>query len=315
MTLISLVLISPRPAAAEERQVALTYVVEPKLKTCPDEKWVRQAVAARLGYDPFHSGPGTKIEARIRSEDKGLGATLEVTTAEGKPAGRRQFTSATGDCLELVSAMELAIAIAVDPHYLSRPAPVEATVEQPPPAPPPATPLATPAPVVNAPPSTPLEFQAQLGALGSIGLSPSVVPGVTLQLSLRWPRFSLGLDGRADWAGSMNVGTGRIWTSTLLGALVPCGHFGRFAGCGVLSVGAIQVTGEIAEARRETSPLVLVGGRLKADFALSTRISLQPFLDVQAVVTRVTVLSGTQPVWVTAPVTGAAGLTVGFHFL
>lgn len=311
MALLSAILLATRPAAAEERHVVLTYEVEPGAQGCPDEKWVRQAVSARLGYDPFHSGAGAKIEARIRNADKGLAATLEVTTPEGKPAGRRQFTSTTGDCLELVSAMELAIAIAVDPQYLSRPVPVDQPT--PTPAQPSPVPPATPAPV--AAPSTPLEFQARLGAFGSAGLGPTIVPGLSLQLAVRWPRFSIGLDGRADLADSIGVGTGRVWTSTLLGCVVPCFHVSRFGICGVLSAGAMQVTGEIGPTRRETSPLVLAGARFKADIALSSLISLQPFIDVQAVLTRVTVLSGSTPVWVTPPVAGATGLAIAFHFL
>ena len=116
-------------------------------------------------------------------------------------------------------------------------------------------------------------------------------------------------------AASVSVGSGRLWTSTLLGSVVPCFHLGRFGLCGVLSAGAMQVTGEISETRRETSPLVLAGARFKADIALSSLISLQPFIDVQAVLTRVTVLSGSTPVWVTPPVAGATGLAIAFHFL
>lgn len=315
VALLSLVVLAPWETRADGRPVTLTYVVEAGAERCPDERWVRQAVAARLGFDPFRPDGDTRIEARIRRTEQGLAASLEVTTREGQRIGRRHFTSPTGDCLELASAMELAMAIAVDPRYLSRPA-------APPPPPPPApephlvepTKNAAP-PLVPPRPGAPVQVRAGAGVLAAAGVSPAVVPSVLIQVSMRWPRFSIGLDGRADIASNFSVGSGQVSSSALLGTVVPCLHVGRFGACGLLSMGAIQVTGEIGQQRRETSPLVLAGGRVQAELPLSTSLYIQPFLDFQAVLTRTTILSGEQPVWVTSPVAGAAGLTLSLRFL
>ncbi|MHB8877705.1 MAG: hypothetical protein ACYC8T_28780, partial [Myxococcaceae bacterium] len=279
---------------------------------CPDERWVRQAVAARLGFDPFQAEADIQVEVRISQPGKGLAASIQVTRRDGQRLGHRDFTSVAGDCPELASAVELAIAIAVDPQYLARPA--QAAAPQPPlpspPAPPPQPPPAAPAPVENGP-----DFHASAGLVGSLGLSPSMTPGAVLAATLTWTRFSLGLEARADLASTASFGTGRVTSSVLLGAVAPCVLLGRFGLCALVSAGAIQITGQFGgPPRRESSPLVLAGVRGTAEFPISRTISLAPFADAQAVVTRTTVLSDLLPVWVTSPVTGTLGLSVDVRF-
>jgi hypothetical protein len=301
-------------AAAAPRPVTLSYLRDPGAEACPDERWIRQAVSARLGADPFVEAGEVRIEARISKAARGLIGTIAVTDNAGARLGRRELASATGDCLELASAMELAMAIAVDPQYLTRPPPAEpAPVVAPAPVPPP--PASVPAPVPQPPPVVPsssVGLQLHAGALGAFGLSPNVVPAAVLGASLRWSRLSVGIEARADLASTVSFGPGRVTSSVLLGSIVPCALIGRFAVCGLISAGAIQFTGEIVPpTRRESSPLVLAGLRGRAELPLTATLSLQPFVDVQAVLIRTTVVSGDQPVWVTSPVAASAGLALG----
>lgn len=71
-------------------------------------------MGARLGFDPFRPDADLLIEAKIQRAEQGLTGTLQVTNREGRRAGRREFTSAAGDCPELASAMGLAMGL----HFL-----------------------------------------------------------------------------------------------------------------------------------------------------------------------------------------------------
>jgi hypothetical protein len=93
----------------------LTYVRGSGAEACPDETAVRQAVAARLGYDPFFPSAEKTIVARIvRTKDE-LRATVELVDEHGLMRGVRELRASAGQCGELVATMALAISIAIDP--------------------------------------------------------------------------------------------------------------------------------------------------------------------------------------------------------
>jgi hypothetical protein len=290
--------------------VALTYTLEAGTGGCPDERWIRQSVAGRLGYDPFDLRAPLRVEARISRVDRALVGNLEVTDETGELRGRRQLTSSEGDCLELASAMELAIAIAVDPLVLTRPEPAPpVTAPAPEPEPPPAP--AAPPPVSRPGPA----FLAGVGLLGSAGVSPSPVAGFSGVGIFRWERFSLALEGRADLTSTVAHRGGTVSSSVLLASAVPCAHLGGMAACAVVSAGALRVTGQfVPPARRVSSPMLLGGVRVQAELPLGQRFVLLPWVQGQAVLSRTTVLSGEETVWVTAPFTGALGLAAAVRF-
>ncbi len=300
-------------ASAEPRSVSFTYAVEKGIDRCPDEVWVRHAVAARLGFDPFRADAELRIDVAVSRPEKGLAAEIQVFDSDGKRVGRREFTSIAGDCPELASAVELAMTVVVDPHYLTQPAPPApaappAPVPAPAPAPVPAAPVPVPAAVLP-------EFHLAVGAFGTLGISNTLAPGAEIGARVKWSHFSIGLEARADLASTVTFGAGRVTSSVLLGSIVPCAILGGFSACALVSAGAIQITGEFGgPPRRESSPLLLAGLRAQYDFAIWKQLSIAPFFDVQAVLTRTTVLSGTEPVWVTSPVTGALGLCLDVRF-
>lgn len=302
-------------AWAEVPTVSLTQILGPGTDGCPDARWLKQAVSARIGSDPFVDDGALSVEAKFSKAAPALVAQVKVTTKAGEPRGRRELRSETGDCLELASAVELAIALAIDPQHVSRPqvvvvpgpAVVTPVVVPPEPAP-------TPAPQpVEAPPVKP-QPRASLGVLGALGVVPAPAPGLQLRFSLRWPSFSVGLEGRGLLDGSLEVSGGKVAASALLATAVGCFHVKWFGACAVVSAGALQVTTLIDQQRRESRPLVLAGGRASLEVPVLDWLSVEPFLDVQAALTRTTVLSGSTPVWVTSPVAGALGLSVGLHF-
>src|SRR4051812_9253454 len=73
--------------------VALHYVRAPGTERCPDERWIRQAVSARLGADPFQDDGALKIEAQIRPDGAALAGSIDVTRQTGEAAGHRELRS------------------------------------------------------------------------------------------------------------------------------------------------------------------------------------------------------------------------------
>src|SRR4051812_30868957 len=160
-------------AASPPRAAQLTYSRGTGAADCPDADVIRAGVAARLGYEPFCDHAQGLVAAAVNRTGRTLEARIQIGGAGGAVSAERKLVSRESDCVELASAIELAISIAIDPLAGSRPRPA------PPPAPPPA-PAAAPAPpsviVVRepapppptvAPPSAPIGFQVRLCGLGT----------------------------------------------------------------------------------------------------------------------------------------------------
>jgi hypothetical protein len=296
------------PALLAATSVEFKWSRDRGAESCPGEEEVRSAVSARLGYDPFSPSADTKIDAHVFSAGAGLKAVIEVTRPNAAP-GRRELASATGDCGELAAALQLAIAIAIDPHYLARKEPPKPAEEAPAPSPP----AAAPAP--PSPPPSELHFVAVAGALGGLGVSPSVAPGFTLGVRAQLPRFELSIEGRADLASHLQLVGGQVTTAPLLASISPCFRTWKLGICALGSVGALQVTGELGSAPvRATTPLVLVGARIVLELMVNDALGIEPWLEVQAVVTRTTLKSGDTEIWVTPPVAGVLGARLSLLF-
>lgn len=290
----------------------LSYEVRPGVEGCPDEQWVRNAVAARLGREPFEPTAATVVRARIdRGEGPALEAQVEVERADGT-TGRRRLDSPTGDCLELASAVELAITLAIEPLWLTKKPPPE-------PSPPVVSPAPAPAPVVPppAPPTptpTPLELRVRLGVLGTAGGVPGFTGGLLVGGVIAWPRVSVALEGRAHLPSGVDFGFGKASTFSALGSVVPCLRAGWFSGCAVVSVGAFQVESTAAEVRRQTTVMAQAGARATADVRLGRRFALVPWLEGAVILTRTSIVSGTSTLWVTWPVALSGGLLLEVNF-
>ncbi len=305
--LLTTVIIASAAAAAEP--LRFEYLRLPGAESCPDQRSVERAVAARLGHDPFTSDARKFLRAVLSRDATGFAG--ELTLHEGDEVlGRRQLESSADDCRELASALELAIAIAVDPQHLTRvstpsaPAPPAAPSPAPPPPPPPRRSLA------------PSDAYGAIGGRVSAGLSPLIIPGWVAGAAVRWSHVGIGIEGRADAATNLVLAQGRVTTSTLLGSVIPCAHLGRIAACGIMSAGTLRVTGRISPpVRRDSALLLLAGGRLELELWRFRRLTLRPFVDAQASLSRVAVLSGDEELWVTPPFTGGGGLRLDVSFL
>jgi hypothetical protein len=303
-------------AEVKPPQARLSYEAPTSPETCPDELWFHQAVAARLGRDPFSPDAALNVVARINRDNQTILGSLEFNYNDNH-LGKRSFRSAQGDCQEVASAMVAAVSVALDPQGPLAQASAAAAPKS----------DEKPAPAANRTPVVPStettgnveavkeavhrELDASLGVFGSAGLSPEPTAGALLHLEGRSGNFGVAGELVLDLPSSISVPPGRVGSRTLLGSLLPCTYLGQFNLCVQVSAGAILVTGQIVQPTREVSSfLLLTGARVGYSWSLGSVLSLQPFGSVQAIVTRTTIYSGTQVVWVTAPVEGQLGVMV-----
>src|SRR6185295_16107305 len=208
----------------------------------------------------------------ILTSGRGLRYEVALLDGAGQRGGKRELSTPGGDCGELASAMELAISIAIDPMVVTRAAPAPPHPPTPPPQPPAPPPLpAAPAPAaaVAARPASPASLEAGVGVQATVGSAPGPAMGLAAWAGLRWPRVSISVEGRADFAGgtaqSAGAAPGRVEASLLLGGFVPCVHRGAVLACAILAAGALQGTGVgVAEPRKETTLYVAAGARIGA---------------------------------------------------
>lgn len=279
----------------------LEYSVAPGIDGCPDERWVHASVGARLGRDPFVDEAPTRVVVNIsRGAPPALVALVEVTRPDGR-VGKRTLDSPTGDCLELASAVELAVSLALDPAS-KRPPVVEA-----PPAPPPVKEVVVvQAPPVVAPPPAITPF-GRVGALMTAGGLPGFSGGLLIGGGLLLRHFSIALEGRAHLPTRVLTTDSTTTTFLALASLVPCLELGRFSGCLVGSVGPFQFDDG---AQRQTSVMGQGGARVQVGFEPLQQLRLVPWLEGGVVVTRTTLLRNGVPLWVTWPVAVSGGLFV-----
>ncbi|HEY3356649.1 MAG TPA: hypothetical protein VGQ83_25585 [Polyangia bacterium] len=334
-------------AGAEPAPVRLVFERGPGAEHCPAADALRAGVAGRLGRDPFRADAPRLVRAVIARTGARLAATVEVRGADGKPVGQRAFRSRNNDCVELAAAVELAIAIAIDPFALSRrgvdtweePIIPPVVLAPPPRAAPPAAPgqgasaVAPPAPLDDAAAPTPpraktmpvatltalawpaLELFVEGGATGAFGSTPAPTVGLRALVGLRRERLSLGLEARGELPRDADAGGGSVSATVVAAAVVPCYQRGRVAGCVLLAAGAIRGAGHgLAEARSETTSWLAAGARAAVDIPLTRKVALLVSGDLVAPLQRTLLRVSGAPAWTSPVVCGALGLGVRARF-
>ena len=206
---------------------------------------LRNAVSARLGYDPFFPWADRTIVARIEAEHGVVRGSVELLDEQGLVRGSRKLQARETQCEELVSGMALAISIAVDPTSLDRggqtPAAASAADEKDPEGEDWAAAQRTPSDPSahlprdvpdlvhreSAPPGKPpaLVPELDLGGAVSAGLAPSVGVGPLFELGARLGSVSAGITGLYQFVLDRAAGAGRVSSSYAEGGLIGCYHF------------------------------------------------------------------------------------------
>src|SRR3954463_8794117 len=127
----------PRTNDAQPGGARLFVERLPGAESCPSDDELKDAVARRLGFDPFHPRATRELRCTVRRAGGSFRAHIEIgdSSAAARPAGR-DLISRGDDCAELAEALELAVGIAINPLVIARstatPAPPTATLPAPP---------------------------------------------------------------------------------------------------------------------------------------------------------------------------------------
>lgn len=306
-------------ASAEEPTVRLDYSRGTRAQSCPDAAALRENVAARLGHDPFVELALLELRVRVTRESSAWSAHLELARG-AEVLGENTATSDAETCGALMTELEIAMAIALDPVMLRHlPAPEAEPALEPEPAPEPApapelepeaSPPPAPEPAVAtavetpAEESEPLRFRVSLAAHLSLFSAPAPAFGVTIGAGLMSTSWSLSLEARADVAAGESRQMGRVESSLLTLSVVPCFHHRAFFGCAVVSGGVFRAEGiGFARPQRISSATWTAGGRLGAEIPIVGPLHLSVGAELTAALSRIGLSTedGTS-LWSTPPV-------------
>jgi hypothetical protein len=351
LPLLVVVLLAPWPSAARAAdpvpQIALrlSYVLGPGAQNCPPEQALHDEVARRMGYDPFTLDAPDRVVATLNRSGRLFSGTLELFDSSGKSKWKKSYAfrgKKDEDCAALDMAMGIDIRVAFirfslpppiaapsspsQPESPPTPAPTEASVPPSKPlvqAPPPqprspaqASPPA-PAPRTLSSPSPRPRIEIGAGPLVALGVAPFINIGAVVHAGVRWPSWSLALEGRGDLSAFGNLSKTRsevFKTALLAGSFVPCFHRGLFVGCGVVTAGAVhnEAVG-VPTAKLATAGYVGLGLRGGVEFSLARLwqpLAIRVHGDgLFSVLTARTVFRGDE-VWRTWPVSFSVGMTL-----
>ena len=261
---------------------------------CPDRAALMTAVRARLGNEPFTDAGDELVDVSLKSTDRGLAARI-VRKKGPQEAGRRELQSPTADCTELFKALELAVAIAIDP----RAGLVGAPPEPPPPPPRP-------------PPPPALTFHGGLALAGVAGTGPSPSGALALFAGLRRGLLLVDVGARFELPVSVQLEGGRVATQVFTAGVAACLALSVFRACLLGEAGALRVVGTSGVETRVERALLFagLGTRLAAEWQPRPWLIIRPYLDLAAHLARTTVYFGDVQAWDMPPVYGVLGVAV-----
>lgn len=280
----------------------LTYTRGPGAEACPDEGALRDAIAQKVGRDPF-DGEDVFVDVHVERRADDLAADVEVR--EGNVVhGRRMLSSKSSSCDELASALAVTISVALDPARFGVPPRRTA----PPPTPSPADrPFAEERPPASSPPPQDqppkgLTWQAGVGGGVAFGAAPAPAAAVVLSFGARWQRASLEIEGRTHLRSSEPVFGGSVSVSSSLATLVPCFHVGPAALCAVAAAGVVRGEGKgVALPSTDSSFGAAAGARLTVELALLPELGLRAGVDGMATIHGTRLMLAGREAWVTPP--------------
>lgn len=323
-------------ASTERPRVAATlqYTRDDAAARCPSDVELREAVSRELGYPVFERAPATRavlvhIEAIKGRGRDALRARVELRDASGASLGERAIDSAGGDCVELASALTLAIGLALDPSYAIAKGRAAQSAECPAPAPCPVCPpqQASDAERAAPPPSAEPEesswrgFRLGAGLALGVGALPSPSGGGLIHAGATWERASVALEAvlhpgvRGGELAATPDATDPVEAELLRGQLAVCGRVPlasawTFDACGLGALGALRGRG-VGTGKHDASLAASAGARAGVTLALSELLFLQGRLDAQANLVRTTLNVEDAPAWTSPPLWGELSALIG----
>jgi hypothetical protein len=309
--------------------VALIYEHAPQDTACRDEAWLRQALAGRLGHDPFESDAPESLSLaaagvrRVRVAVLNDGATRRLRVTFEDAAGAALTVREPPLRLDPSRCAELA-RLAVNLV-------VTRVVELPPPPPPPAPPPPPPPPppprerieiaILRDRPPPPARIRWGVSFLiGAVaGVTPTVTPTLRAGVSLSGTHWRAALEVQGDLAVADAVWLDQSWRADrVLGTALGCWRHAWFVACGLVRGGALHAATTPQATYSGWIVQFEAGARLAAEWAIGDRVALVGQLEGILPIERRGVEFGpteqsAQVVWSPQWGAGAAlGVAVGF---
>ncbi|WP_437281411.1 hypothetical protein WME90_12870 [Sorangium sp. So ce375] len=287
-------------AAPPRAAVQLEYRRAPGAERCPGEALLREEMARQLGYDPVEPEAAAQAKALVFvGPGREVHATMDIYDAEGSIAWSRHLVAYNDDCKELVMNMALSLRVALDPSLHVQPAPAPL----PPPVPPPAD-AAAAAPARRAWP----ELRVGVAGTAVFGTLQEATAGTALHVALRYPSFSLGLEGQAQWPVTIRLNeTASIKTWLAAANVMPCSQRRRLFVCAFVSVGVVTTSSTDTEIIDTSALWLATGPRAGIEMPISDRLAVEFYGDLVLRLSELRVESQQGVLW-TPP---AAGGLVG----
>ena len=314
--------------------VTLEYASAP---SCPGAAALEAVVVARLGYDPFSNDAPHHVFLSIVPNGASFDGRIEWRDAEGKWAGDRTFSMASGDCLRLTRTMGLALAVQIQ-LLAAQGAVIADDRERAPEAEPPPKPAAKPPEskpdagstpprpkddprIVSAESRSPpagsrLVFAIGAGPSIGIGMAPSPIPLGRVFGVLAGQHASLELGAEVSLPATARRADGAgISARLLLLSVAGCEAIERWNGCLVLKAGEVSLAGEDIDRPTSTRlPLVDAGVRVGFSQPLGAHAFVNAHAEGLAILTRWTASLDDVPVWTVPRFALALGIDLGVWF-
>jgi hypothetical protein len=158
-----------------------------------------------------------------------------------------------------------------------------------------------------------------VGTLAAFGSAPEIAAGFGGLLRLRWPAWSLGLEGRGELATPADAEDrdGAVAATLVAGSAATCLHYQGFIGCHLATFGSVRshVTNRVPGGPEdENAPYVANGLRLGYEVPLFSHIAAELVGDVVYNVVRPAVRVDSASKWTVKDVSGSLGVRVVASF-
>jgi hypothetical protein len=105
-----------RAAEPDTNTVKLLWHRETGAESCATQSKLEELVRRRLGRDPFATDAPRALDASVSSDSGNWHVELRVRDASGNSLGQRIFDVRADSCDQVVDAVGLAVALAIDPN-------------------------------------------------------------------------------------------------------------------------------------------------------------------------------------------------------
>lgn len=289
-------------AAPPRAAVQLEYRRAPGAERCPGEGLLREEMARQLGYDPVEPDAAAQAKALVfRGPGREIHATMDLYDADGSIAWSRHLVVYHDDCQELVMNMALSLRVALDPSLHVPPAPPP---QPPSPAPPPAD-AAAATPARRAWP----DVSVGLAGAAVFGTLQETTAGTALHVALRYPSFSLGIEGHVQLPVTIQLDeTTSISTWLAAASVTPCSRKRLLFACAVVSVGVVTTSSTDARIIDTSAPWLAAGPRAGIEMPISDRLAIQVYGDIVLRLSELRVESQKGALWAPPAYGGLVGL-------